>query len=110
MSTIPSQNPPSVASRPSSSLSRPTSSASQRTTSRLSQRPVSRLSRRPSTRQSARVTPLYKTLVNQVSGYTEENDEENFNTAMDLVRRRLDAVTKQAVAYDMSIVEIHLKG
>ncbi|KAI5123393.1 hypothetical protein M0805_006101 [Coniferiporia weirii] len=103
-----SQQPSVSTSRPSSSMSRPSSVASHRTASRISHRPGSRLSQRPATRQSTRVAPLCQALVAQVTGLSPDKDE-NYDIALDLVIRRIDAFAKQAGGQDMHTALVHLK-
>lgn len=105
-----SQNNLPSGSRPPSSLStRPSSSASYRTASRISLRPTSRISQRPSTRQSARVSQQCHDLVSQVTGLSSTEDEEEYAEALELVTKRIDSLTKQAVGLDMKEAETHLR-
>ena len=89
-------------SRPPSSLSRPSSSASHRTISRLSaHRPTSRVSQRPSTRQSARVSQQIHDLITQVTGYNSTANSDEYAEALEIVSKRIDAISKQAVGIDL---------
>lgn len=97
--------------RPSSSLSqRPPSSASFRPQSRVS-RPSSRISR-PATRQSTRLLPLFQKLVTQLTGFTPENDEEDFRIALDFVSRNLEhaTATKGGPSSDMATMDKRFYG
>ena len=97
-------------SRPPSSLSRPSSSASHRTISRLSaHRPTSRVSQRPSTRQSARVSQQIHDLITQVTGYNSTANSDEYAEALEIVSKRIDAISKQAVGIDLKTAQTHLK-
>lgn len=115
-----STRPPSSASavRPSSSASsvRPSSSAGSvrhlapsRAESRATQRPSSRFSR-PATRHSTRLNPLYQTLVTQLTGWTDENDEDDFNSGVELVTRRLDQTSRPAASADFATIDKQIRG
>ncbi|CAL1700277.1 unnamed protein product [Somion occarium] len=122
-STSASVRPPSVASsirpststgmRPSSSASsvRPATSASIRPSSRATTASgSSRLTRRPSSRQISRLTPLYQSLVSQVTGVTAEEDEEGFRSAVEYISKSLDQTVKPSGTSDLTNIDKHIRG
>src|SRR5215475_9865615 len=94
---------PRSASRPPSSAaaSRPPSSASTRPTSRIS---------RPKTRQALRILPLYQSLVTQITGLSPENDEPNYNTAVQYVKQNIDHVIKGTAGVDLGQIDRSIAG
>ena len=92
------------------SVSRPSSAASLRTASRISQRPTSRLSQRPNTRQSVRVGPQLQALVTSITGLTRERNGEDYEDMLDILVRKVDVVSKQAMSTDMKTLYEQLKG
>ncbi|KAI0797115.1 Spc98 family-domain-containing protein [Abortiporus biennis] len=108
-----STRPSSVAStRPSSSASsaRPPTSMSSRPGSRMTQRASSRFSLRPTTRQSTRLNPLYQDLITDLTGISPENDEENFQIALDFVAKNLDQTVKPSGSADIGRIDKHIRG
>ncbi|KAJ7735445.1 Spc98 family-domain-containing protein [Mycena olivaceomarginata] len=107
-----SQRPPSSAShRPLSRASqRPPSSASQRPLSSASRRPPSSLSvRRPPSR---RLFPFYQTLVTQVTGLSEADDDAAYQTAVEYTTRSLESATmvKAATGVDLGVIDRQVQG
>ena len=101
---------PELRSHTPSSLSRPSSAASLRTASRISQRPTSRLSQRSNTRQSVRLGSQLQALVTSITGITYANNAEDFEDMLDIVARKVDAVSKQVMSTDMKAVYGQLRG
>ncbi|PPQ63136.1 hypothetical protein CVT24_005776 [Panaeolus cyanescens] len=101
-----SRNSNSHGPRPQSSLtSRPVSVASTRPQSRFSQRPSSRHAR-------SRLIPSCQTLVNLITGLTEEENEEKFREAVEYAVRSLEMTTinKAAASVDLTAVERQIGG
>lgn len=101
---------PEPSSATPTSFSRPSSVASHRTASRISQRPTSRLSQRPNTRQSVRVGPQLQALISSVTGLTHGVDGEDYEDMLDILVRKVDVVSKQAMGSDMKTIYEHMKG
>ncbi|KAJ7047193.1 Spc98 family-domain-containing protein [Mycena alexandri] len=112
-------------SRPTSALShrppRPLSSASQRPHSSLSTRPlssastrpISRISQRPHSRHArSRLLPFCQTLVSQVTGLREGDDEGTFQTAVEYAVKNLESMTmtKAATGVDMGVIDRQVQG
>ncbi|KAJ7766862.1 Spc98 family-domain-containing protein [Mycena metata] len=96
----------SASQRPHSSLStRPLSSASTRPISRISQRPYSRHAR-------SRLLPFCQTLVSQVTGLSEGDDEATFQTVVEYAVKNLESttMTKAATGVDMGVIDRQVHG
>ncbi|KAJ6531298.1 Spc98 family-domain-containing protein [Mycena capillaripes] len=105
-----SHRPPSSASqRPLSRASqRPPSSLSARPLSSASTRPISRISQRPHSRHArSRLLPLCQSLVSQVTGLKEADDDGTFQTAVEYAVKNLESMTmtKAATGVDMGVID-----
>ncbi|KAJ7681203.1 Spc98 family-domain-containing protein [Mycena rosella] len=110
-----SHRPPSSAShRPLSSLSqRPQSSLSSRPLSSASARPISRISQRPHSRHArSRLLPLCQTLVSQVTGLNEVEEDGSFQAAVEYAVKNLESttMTKAVTGVDLGVIDRQVHG
>lgn len=107
------------ASRPSTSHSirsasrfsqRPSSALSHRPGSSLSQRPTSRLSQRPPSRHAQRFAPQLRKLVENVTGISADDEEEDFEDACDLALRTLETNRYTGLRVSLDEVEARIEG
>ncbi|KAJ7639449.1 Spc98 family-domain-containing protein [Roridomyces roridus] len=104
--------------RPASALShrppsRPTSALSTRPLSSLSTRPLSRVSQRPHSRLGrSRIQPFCQTLVSQVTGLNEGDDDAAFQSQVEYAVKSLESttLTKAAASVDMGVIDKQVHG
>ncbi|KAJ7940262.1 Spc98 family-domain-containing protein [Mycena leptocephala] len=75
----------------------------------LSARPISRISQRPHSRHArSRLVPLCQTLVSQVTGLSERDDDESFQTTVEYAVKNLESttMTKAATGVDMGLLTV----
>lgn len=56
------------------------------------------------------MNPLYETLVTQMTGINQDNDEANFRIAVDFVAKNLDQTVKPSGSADMTDIDKQFKG